>query len=109
MNAQIVKEIGAQRFTVTAGQIVAVIMSIVISGGGAVWWLSSEWENVTLRLDQTEAAAKAAGEAAADVRESLAGLAADSANHTAALMRVERKVDDMRSGETRYGSTRPPG
>ena len=109
MNAQQVKEIGAQRFVITTGQIVAIIMSIVVTGGGSLAYISAQWATVNLRLDQTEASVKTATEAAEAVRERLSSIESDSRNDRRILLRLEDKLDDMRSGATRYGSVRPPG
>ena len=102
------QELGSQRFSVTAAQVVAVIMSVVLTGGGSVWWLSQQWTTVNNRLDQAEEAvndaqeaAKAAAEAAETVRERLTSIESDSRNDRRILLRLEDKIDAM--NVTRFG------
>ena len=110
------QELGSQRFVVTAAQVVAVIMSVVLTGGGSVWWLSGEWATVHHRLDQNEEAVKAAEEAvkgaeeavkgaieaAETVRERLTAIESDSRNDRRILLRLENKIDAW-SPPTRFG------
>ena len=89
------QELGSQRFIVSGAQIVTIIASVVLTGGGTVALLSGQWATVNLRLTQTEQAAKAAGEAAQEVRERLQTITSEAASDRRILLRLESKMDNL--------------
>jgi type II secretory pathway pseudopilin PulG len=93
-----VQEIGSRRFELTYGKawaIAAGLFAVALSVAGYIWTASGQWAVVNLRLDQTEQAARLAGQTAQDVKERLQTIATEAASDRRILLRLETKMDNI--------------